>query len=89
VFICVGITYSSAQEMDQKYINSLTEMFELKGTDETYKVAVHQMINMFKNEFNDLDDEILEELETEFLKTSIADLTEMLAPVYFKPQILC
>lgn len=59
-------------------------MFEATGTEEAYKVVINQMITMFKEQYSDMDSEEWDNLEKEFLKTSLNDLTEMLVPVYKK-----
>ena len=63
---------------------TLKKMFEVSGSVESYKTVVTQMLGMFKQEEPDIPEEIWNDLEGEFLKTSIQDLVDMLIPVYQK-----
>ena len=48
-----------------------------------YKSAINQMFVMFKSQ-KDVPAEVWNDLEKEFLNTSMNELVEMLAPVYAK-----
>ena len=80
----VLLTFSSFGQIDRKYSKTLKKMFEVSGTEESYQMAIKQMVTMFKQEHTEVNSDIWDELEEEFLKTSINDLTEMLVPVYSK-----
>lgn len=82
--ICL-IPQSFAQT-DEQYTDALYEMFKVSGAEESYKTVIKTMFNFYKNSegFNQVDEEIWDELEKEMLKTSIKDLAEMLTPVYKK-----
>lgn len=82
-FICIGLTSSLAQESDD-YTATLKEMFKVAGTEESYKTVVLQMFDMFKRQYPTVSDSIWNGLESEFLKSSLDELTEMLSPVYAK-----
>ncbi|ASB49371.1 DUF2059 domain-containing protein [Alkalitalea saponilacus] len=82
VFFFASIT-AFGQE-DSEYSNTLKKMFEVSGTEASYQTAIKQMISMFKHQYPDVKAEIWMELEEEFLKTSMDELTEMLVPVYYK-----
>ncbi|MCP4265050.1 MAG: DUF2059 domain-containing protein [Candidatus Brocadiaceae bacterium] len=62
----------------------LKKMFEVSGTEESYKVGITQMFTMFKQQYSSVESDVWDDLEKEFSKTSLNDLTEMLVPVYSK-----
>lgn len=66
-----------------EYKTTLKKMFEVSGSEETYKSAIKQMFIMLKQNQN-VPDEIWNGLEQEFLQTSMNDLVDMLTPVYEK-----
>jgi len=78
------ITFSSFAQNDKKYEETLSEMFQLSGTEATFKAAVNQMLKMYKTQNKEVSAEIWNELEKEFLKTSMDELVLMLVPVYQK-----
>lgn len=80
--IIVSIT--AFGQNDKEYTTTLKKMFEVSGTQDAYQAAIKQMFNMFKQQYSNVDSTMWGELENEFTKTSLDDLTEMLAPVYFK-----
>ncbi|MEM6633770.1 MAG: DUF2059 domain-containing protein [Bacteroidota bacterium] len=85
-FVLLSFVYLSlctAQETDT-YASTLKEMFEVSGTENTYKAAITQVFSMFKQKYNDVDPEIWTELEGEFMQTSLDELVDMLVPVYSK-----
>jgi len=71
-------------QAEAEYRKTLEEMFEVSGTEESYKVAITQMVGMMKQQYPNVDAAIWEEFEKEFLNTSLNDLVEMLVPVYSK-----
>jgi hypothetical protein len=71
-------------QVDKEYTQTLKKMFEVSGSEESYQSAIKQMINMYKQQYSNVKVDVWEELEKEFLKTSLDNLTEMLAPVYQK-----
>lgn len=81
--LAISVSYSWGQS-DEEYTKSLKTMFELAGTEETYKVAIEQMMDIFRQQYASLDAEIWDEMEDEFMKTSMSDLVVMLTPVYKK-----
>lgn len=72
----------SAQSSD--YSKKLNEMFVVSGSEESYKAAITQMLTIFKQQSPETGEDTWKELEVEFMKSSISDLTEMLVPVYQK-----
>jgi len=77
------IPFSDAQS-DPAYVQALKKMFELNGSEETYKAAIKQSLNMFKDQFPEDESNFIKEFEAELLNTSFNDLFEMLTPVYAK-----
>jgi len=71
-------------QVNDEYSKTLKEMFRVSGSEETYQAAVKQMFEMFRQQKTNVDEEVWVEFENEFSKTSINDLVDMLAPVYFK-----
>ncbi|HEY6914419.1 MAG TPA: DUF2059 domain-containing protein [Paludibacter sp.] len=67
---------------NKEYSNALKRMFELSGSEESYKVVIKQVVYMQKSK-NPYDIDWTE-IEKELLKTSMSDLVEMLVPIYQK-----
>ena len=83
ILLVYASTFSFAQA-NSEYSKSLKKMFEVSGTEESYKAAIKQMVGMFKTQYAEVDKATWDELEKEFLKTSLNDLVDMLIPVYMK-----
>jgi hypothetical protein len=66
------------------YQKTLRRMFEVSGTQESYKVAITQMFGMLKQQQKNVPEEVWAELQNEFNETSLNDLVEMLTPIYEK-----
>ncbi len=84
IFFILLIPAVSLAQGDSKYKKSLTTLFEVSGTQEAYKAAIKQMMVMYKTSKSEVPAEIWDDLEKEFLSTSLSDLVDMLAPVYEK-----
>jgi hypothetical protein len=78
-FIFISLSFS---QDNKEYSNALKKMFELSGSEESYKMVIKQVIYMQKSK-NPYDTDWTE-IEKELLKTSMSDLVEMLVPVYQK-----
>lgn len=76
-------TVSGYAQSNAEYSTALKKMFLVSGSNETYKMAIKQMISMYKSQ-STLSPEKLKSLEDEMLKTSMKDLTDMLVPIYQK-----
>ena len=83
VLILMANTAVFAQA-DNDYAKVLTKMFEVSGSEETYKATITQMFGMLKQEYAQVEAKVWNEFEQEFLETSLDDLVEMLIPVYSK-----
>ncbi len=79
--ICLAIPSFS---QSSSYTGKVKKMLILTGAEETFATAIDQMMGTIRNTRNDVPSELWDELHTEFKKTSLDDLVEMLAPVYFK-----
>lgn len=84
--LALFLTISTATfgQVDKEYTQTLKKMFEVSGSEESYQSAIKQMLNMYKQQYSNVKAEVWAELEKEFLKTSLDNLTTMLAPVYQK-----
>ncbi|MDP2060383.1 MAG: DUF2059 domain-containing protein [Flavobacteriaceae bacterium] len=71
-------------QADKEYNETLKRMFEVSGSEKSYQAVVKQMFTMFKQQYSDVELDVWGDLEKEFSKTSLNDLTEMLVPVYSK-----
>ncbi|MDA3816402.1 MAG: DUF2059 domain-containing protein [Prolixibacteraceae bacterium] len=71
-------------QSDKEYSKTLKQMFEVSGTVESYQTAIKQMFTIFKQQYSDVESDVWNDLEKEFSKTSLNELTEMFAPVYSK-----
>jgi len=80
LFFLVNI--STYGQVDEEYSKTLKKMFEVSGSEESYKAVIKQMFPMLKGQYSNVEADVWNDLEKEFLKTSLDNLTEMLAPVY-------
>jgi hypothetical protein len=83
VFVFVALASSFAQSTDP-YYKALKEMFIASGVEETYRTAIIQMVDMYKTQMPEAPAGYWDDLQQEFLRTSIDDLVLMLVPVYQK-----
>ncbi|MCF0051940.1 DUF2059 domain-containing protein [Dyadobacter sp. LJ53] len=83
MFILTFVAFSNAQG-NPEYKAKLKKMFEVSGSEKSYKVAIEQMFTMFKQQKTTVPDSIWQQFQGEFLKTSLDDLVNMLEPVYSK-----
>lgn len=81
--ILTGITFSQAQST-KEYQAVLKKLFELTGSEESYRIVIVQMVDIFRDNYPEAEQSLWDDLEKEFLKTSIDDLSRMLVPVYQK-----
>jgi uncharacterized protein len=83
VFVAMASS-AFAQEITPSYRATVKKMMEVGGTQATFKSAIKQMFEMFKQQKGNVPDNIWADLEAEISKTSVDDLVEMLTPVYAK-----
>ena len=82
--LLVFLSITSFSQEDKQYTKTLNKMFEVSGTEESYQAAIKQMFTIFKQQYPNVEIEIWTDLEKEFSKTSLSELTKMLVPVYSK-----
>ena len=71
-------------QADEEYRMTLKKMFEVSGSEGSYQIIINQMFTMYKQKYSDVETEVWNDIEEEFHKTSLNDITEMLVPVYSK-----
>ena len=77
--------FTFAQEAEQDaFSKDIARLFELNGSEKTYAAIIPQILNSMKGLHTDVPAEAWAELEKEFLKESITDLTKLLTPIYKK-----
>src|SRR5690606_9937004 len=69
---------------DQKYHDTLKKMLQVNGSEDSYETMIVQMISLFKKQYPNIDVAVWDEFAVEFLKMSLEELSDMLAPIYFK-----
>ncbi|MDF1698358.1 MAG: DUF2059 domain-containing protein [Saprospiraceae bacterium] len=74
----------SQTDADAEYKEVLNTLLEVSGTEANYKVAIDQMLPMFKQQYSSVPEETWMELDKEFKSISIASLVDLLVPVYQK-----
>lgn len=84
VIVLLLLAASSYGQVDAQYKAALKKMFEVSGTEETYKAALKQIIGMFKQQHANVPEAVWTDFEKEFSSTSLSSLVEMLSPVYQK-----
>ncbi|MDF0705790.1 DUF2059 domain-containing protein [Flagellimonas okinawensis] len=78
------LSFTAFGQTDGEYSKTLKRMFEVSGTEISFQTAIKQMFSMFREQYPTIETEIWVDLEKEFSKTSLNELTEMLVPVYSK-----
>lgn len=81
-FLLVLVTPVFLNAQDNEYRQLLSKYFEVSGSKKTFEVAITQTIQTMRTQTVGLDEEAWNELEKEFLSTSIDDLVEILVPIY-------
>lgn len=72
------------QAASEEYEATLKTMFEVSGSEQTYQAAIKQIFKTYKQQYPTMDSATWSDLEKEFSKASLDDLTSMLVPVYKK-----
>jgi hypothetical protein len=83
VLLTMSVNIVSAQANDE-YKHTLKKMLDAAGSEATFDSAIKQMLEMFREQYKSVPDNVWSELENEMLKVSMDDLVEMLTPVYAK-----
>lgn len=82
-FLIFSLTASFAQG-SPGYKPALKKMLEVAGTEAVFKTMITQMISMLKEQKSGVPAEVWDDFETEFSKTSINDLVDLMMPIYQK-----
>ncbi len=82
ILVLIAPVFLNAQ--DREYRQLLGKYFEVSGSKATFEVAIKQTVQTMRLQTSGLDDEAWNELEKEFLSTSIDDLVDILVPIYTK-----
>jgi uncharacterized protein len=72
----------SAHAQSTSYKSTLKTLLEAAGTEATFKVAIKQMFDMFKQQKTNVPESVWADFEKEFSQTSMDDLVEMMVPIY-------
>jgi hypothetical protein len=75
---------SSPVEFSKEYEEAVYEMFDLNGSNETYKAVVVQMTDMFQQQFPQVPEEYWNRFKEEVLKDGIIELKKDIVPIYAK-----
>ena len=84
VFLCFIYSTSISFAQDNDYDDTLRKMFDVSGSENSYKTVITQMVTLFKQQYPAVSEEIWNEFEDEFLSTSLDELVDKLVPVYRK-----
>lgn len=76
--------FTGYSQTGTEYETTLKTMFEVSGSEQTYQAAIKQIFKTYKQQYSNIDNETWNDLEKEFSKASLDDLTTMLVPVYKK-----
>lgn len=79
LFAINGLAQNNAE-----YKSAVQKMLTASGAENTFKASVTQMFGMMRQQQPQQSNDFWVSMENETLKTSIADLIELLVPVYQK-----
>jgi len=83
IFSFLLLTASASFSQDNTaYKTALGKMMQASGAEAIYKAAISKMMSMMKEQKSEAPAEVWESLQTEMLKISVTELTDMLVPVY-------
>ena len=81
---CICFIGTSTAQVDAKYNKTLNQMFAMTGSEDTYKIAIEQIYERFKQQYPNVSEEVWTEMKDEFANNSLNSLVQMLAPIYYK-----
>ncbi len=84
IFLTALLSTSLSAQTDKDYSATLKEMFTLSGSEVSFQAAIKQLFTIYREQYSTIDQDIWNDFEKEFMKTTLDDLTEMLVPVYSK-----
>jgi hypothetical protein len=79
ILFCVSVSAAQAQDTYEKKVH---QYLEATGAMKGFKVAMKGMMDAFKKSKSDIPSDVWDELEKEFLGTTLDDLVNLLAPIY-------
>ena len=82
--LSLSLVTSTFSQVTPEYTQTLTQMLELSGSKQTFAVAIDQMMGIFKQQNSKVPADFWDELTSEFKKTTLEELVEMLAPIYYE-----
>lgn len=82
IIASLGVNLLNAQS--DSYSSKVKLMMQLNGSEGTFKVAVSGMIDQMKNFREEVPEEVWNEMEKDFMATSMKDLATLLTPVYHR-----
>lgn len=84
ILILFAVSTTTFAQENTAYAQKLEQLFELNGTEETYKVAIKQITSIYKQRYPEAEPDFWNEFEKDFSNTSMIDLTTMFVPAYQK-----
>jgi len=84
MFLLLSSVAVSAKHEADSYEKDLKHLFQIDGSEASYKQSIQAMINHFKNQESNVPMEYWKKAEVEFMNTSIDELVTMLIPIYQK-----
>lgn len=79
MLLVTSVAYS---QEDKEYSKTLKKMFEVNGTENSFKTIIKQSVSVYKAKYPKAN--IWTNVETELNSTSLDELVEMFTPVYKK-----
>ncbi|RUT77753.1 DUF2059 domain-containing protein [Ancylomarina longa] len=77
-------SYAVQNDNGEEYAKDVLHLFEINGSQASYKQTVQAIILHFKSQDSNVPNEYWQKAEFEFLNTSIDQLVKMLIPIYQK-----
>lgn len=74
---------AAISQPSEEYRVAVRELLKVSGSEETFKTVIDQMLNIFQEQDN-IPEDVMEVVKKEISKTSLEDLTDLLAPIYHK-----
>lgn len=84
IVLLLAVTIMSHAQTDDTYSKTLKTMLEISGSQETFKLVLNQVTNMFKQQKPDIPESTWDEINKEMSQTALDDLIITLAPIYQK-----
>lgn len=82
--ILAFLAFSGVQAQTDAFNKKVKNLLELSGGEEAFKGAIQAMMGQIRMTRSEVPGEVWDELENEFMSTSIDDLVAMIAPIYNK-----